>query len=114
MDYDFDLVVIGSGPGGMNAALQAARASHKVVMIEREYQLGGSCVHHGTIPSKTLKESAVNLNRCQNITALLDCQLKDNVQVESLMTNKERVRDEHVNHMNELVEQYNVQCSLQH
>ena len=67
-NYDYDLVVIGSGPGGMNAAFEAARASHKVAIVEREIQLGGACVHHGTIPSKTLRESAVNLYHCQNFS----------------------------------------------
>lgn len=52
-----DVVVIGSGPSGQKAALQAAKAGRKVVMIESSPALGGFCVHTGTLPSKSLRES---------------------------------------------------------
>jgi NAD(P) transhydrogenase len=58
-DGDFDVVVIGSGPAGQKAAIQAAKAGKRVAVIERERQVGGKCVHTGTIPSKSLREHAL-------------------------------------------------------
>jgi NAD(P) transhydrogenase len=55
--YDVDLVVIGSGPGGQRAAVQAAKSGKKVALIERSQWMGGACVHYGTLPSKSLRES---------------------------------------------------------
>jgi NAD(P) transhydrogenase len=49
--------VIGSGPGGQKAAVQAAKAGKKVALIEKYSKMGGGCVHWGTIPSKSLRES---------------------------------------------------------
>ncbi len=56
---DCDVVDIGSGPAGQKAAIQAAKAGKRVVVIERDRQVGGSCVHTGTIPSKSLREHAM-------------------------------------------------------
>ena len=56
-ELNVDVVVIGSGPGGEGAAMQAAKAGKKVVVIERDMQVGGSCTHRGTIPSKSLRET---------------------------------------------------------
>jgi NAD(P) transhydrogenase len=56
---EFDVVVIGSGPAGQKAAIQAAKAGKRVAVIERDRQVGGSCVHTGTIPSKSLREHAL-------------------------------------------------------
>ncbi len=53
----FDLIVIGSGPAGQKAALQAAKAGKKVAMIVGDLGLGGGCVHNGTLPSKSFRES---------------------------------------------------------
>lgn len=57
----YDVVVIGSGPAGQNAAVEAAERGARVLIIEREQQVGGACVQYGTIPSKTLRETAVTL-----------------------------------------------------
>ncbi|MCZ6628658.1 MAG: Si-specific NAD(P)(+) transhydrogenase [SAR324 cluster bacterium] len=53
----YDLVVIGSGPAGEKAAIQAAKLDKDVLMVECMDSPGGSCMHTGTIPSKTLRES---------------------------------------------------------
>ncbi|MGU3500440.1 Si-specific NAD(P)(+) transhydrogenase [Mycobacterium sp. C31M] len=58
---DYDLVVIGSGPGGQKAAIAAAKLGKSVAVIERGRMLGGVCVNTGTIPSKTLREAVVYL-----------------------------------------------------
>jgi len=60
MTYDYDLLVIGSGPAGQRAAIQAAKVGRKAAVIERR-QLGGVSVNRGTIPSKTLREAVVYL-----------------------------------------------------
>lgn len=53
----YDLVVIGSGPAGQKAAVQAAKLSKRVVLIEKAPQLGGTSLNTGTLPSKTLKDT---------------------------------------------------------
>ncbi|MBN2385370.1 Si-specific NAD(P)(+) transhydrogenase [bacterium] len=61
MKAQYDIVVIGSGPGGEGAAMQAAKAGKKVALVERFVQLGGGCTHWGTIPSKALREALQKL-----------------------------------------------------
>src|SRR5258708_14567009 len=55
----YDLVVIGGGPAGEKGAAQAAYFGKKVAIVERSPQLGGACINTGTLPSKTLRESAL-------------------------------------------------------
>ena len=55
----FDVVVIGSGPAGQEAAIQCAKRGRRVVVVERLREIGGACVHQGTIPSKALRERAL-------------------------------------------------------
>jgi NAD(P) transhydrogenase len=59
--YEYDFVVIGSGPAGQKAAVQAAKVGRRVVVIDRRGMLGGVSVNTGTIPSKTLRETVVYL-----------------------------------------------------
>ena len=54
---DLDLLVIGSGPGGQRAAIQAAKLGKRVGVVERRDRIGGVSIHSGTIPSKTLRQS---------------------------------------------------------
>jgi NAD(P) transhydrogenase len=61
----FDLVVIGSGPAGEKGAAQAAYFGKNVALVERWDSVGGACVHTGTLPSKTLRESALYLTGFQ-------------------------------------------------
>ncbi|MFW8594022.1 Si-specific NAD(P)(+) transhydrogenase [Cribrihabitans neustonicus] len=60
--YDYDLIIIGSGPSGRAAAIQAGKLKRKVLVIDRKDRLGGVSVHTGTIPSKTLRETVLNLS----------------------------------------------------
>ena len=57
----YDLIVIGSGPAGRRAAIQAAKIGKSVLVVEKGRRVGGVSVHTGTIPSKTLRETVLNL-----------------------------------------------------
>ncbi|MBY6066047.1 Si-specific NAD(P)(+) transhydrogenase [Leisingera aquaemixtae] len=61
-DFDYDLIIIGSGPSGRAAAIQAGKLHRRVLVIDRKDRLGGVSVHTGTIPSKTLRETVLNLS----------------------------------------------------
>tara|TARA_R110002096_G_scaffold17266_23_gene59864 strand:+ start:4398 stop:5783 length:1386 start_codon:yes stop_codon:yes gene_type:complete len=58
----YDFVVIGSGPAGQRAAIQAAKLGRSVLLVEEHFLIGGACVHTGTIPSKTLREAVLYLS----------------------------------------------------
>ena len=57
----YDFIVIGSGPAGRRAAIQAAKLGRSVLVVEKGRRVGGVSVHTGTIPSKTLRETVLNL-----------------------------------------------------
>src|SRR4029077_13589932 len=59
--YDFDVLVIGSGPGGQKAAIAAAKLGRRVGIIEGRDMIGGVCITTGTIPSKTMREAVLYL-----------------------------------------------------
>ena len=61
-EYDYDLLVIGSGPAGQRAAIQASKLDKRVAIIERGEVVGGVCINTGTIPSKTLREAVLYLS----------------------------------------------------
>ncbi|WP_236514755.1 Si-specific NAD(P)(+) transhydrogenase [Sandaracinus amylolyticus] len=62
MEAPHDLVVLGSGPAGEKGAVQAAYFGHRVVVVEKAPEPGGAAVHTGTLPSKTLRETALYLS----------------------------------------------------
>ena len=61
MAYDYDLIVLGSGPAGQRAAVQAAKLGKRVAIVERKKMVGGVCLHTGTVPSKTFREAVLSL-----------------------------------------------------
>ena len=91
----FDVIVIGSGPAGQKSAIQAAKGGCSVAIIERERQIGGACVYTGTIPSKTLRENAIQLSRVKRHMDAIDVALHEHVQISTLMGNLEQVFDAH-------------------
>jgi NAD(P) transhydrogenase len=58
---DFEVLVLGSGPGGQKAAIAAAKLERRVAMVERRDMIGGVCINTGTIPSKTMREAVLYL-----------------------------------------------------
>ena len=60
--FTYDLIVIGSGPGGQKAAIQGAKLGKRTALIEKGNVLGGVCTNIGTIPSKTLREAVLHLS----------------------------------------------------
>lgn len=58
----YDLIIIGSGPSGRSAAIQAGKLKRRVLVVDKKDRLGGVSVHTGTIPSKTLRETVLNLS----------------------------------------------------
>lgn len=91
----FDIIVIGAGPAGQKAAIQGAKAGKRVALIERERGIGGSCVYRGTIPSKTLRESALHLDRLKRAGAAFEFSLKPDTQIATLLSRLEDVVKTH-------------------
>ncbi len=89
----YDLIVIGSGPAGEKGAAQAAYFGKRVALIEREPVPGGACVNTGTIPSKTLRESALHLSgfRQRGFLDAVDVTLKSDISVGDFMFRKDLV-----------------------
>lgn len=95
MTEQFDLVVIGSGPAGEKGAAQAAYFGHRVALIERDTVPGGACINSGTIPSKTLRETALYLSGLRQRGLYgLDYSLRDGLTIGEFM-HRERVVVEH-------------------
>jgi len=59
--FDYDVLVLGSGPGGQKAAIAAAKLGRRAAIVERKAMVGGVCINTGTIPSKTLREAVLYL-----------------------------------------------------
>ena len=93
----YDLVVIGSGPGGQRAAIQAAKSGKKVAVIEKRSTVGGVCINTGTIPSKTMREAVLHLSGFyyQNFYGA-NYHVKENVRMEDLNYRVQRVIENEV------------------
>ncbi|MCH7881400.1 MAG: Si-specific NAD(P)(+) transhydrogenase [Proteobacteria bacterium] len=84
MNTHYDFIVIGSGPAGKRAAIQASKLGKNVLLIEKREIVGGVTVHTGTIPSKTLRETVLSLSgwRHRGIYGR-SYQVKDNIIAEN-------------------------------
>jgi NAD(P) transhydrogenase len=89
---EYDLVVIGSGPSGEKAAIEAARRHKSVAIVERRSVQGGVCLHTGTIPSKTLRETVVYIAglRQRSVYGLVP-PINVNVTPKELMSRKDQI-----------------------
>ena len=94
----FDVVVIGSGPAGQNAAVEAASCGARVLIVERERKVGGACVQYGTIPSKSLRETAVTLTAFRRRSGgIYEISHDSQLSLQSLMTRLDQVVHAHQN-----------------
>lgn len=91
----YDLIVIGSGPAGQKAAIQAAKIGKRVALVERDRYLGGACVHRGTIPSKTLRENALRVAHMRANAKLSNFSLTDNLEMSVLIDRLDDVLKAH-------------------
>jgi NAD(P) transhydrogenase len=90
--FDYDMIVIGSGPGGQKAAIAAAKLGRTVAVIDRPDRLGGVSLHTGTIPSKTLREAVLYLTGLtQRDLYGQSYRLKENITVADLTARTEHV-----------------------
>ena len=90
--FDYDLLVLGTGPAGQRAAIQAAKLGKRVGIVERRGVVGGVCINTGTIPSKTLREAVIYLCGVRERGVYgADYSVKDKIEVADLF-----VRTDHV------------------
>ena len=91
---NFDLLVIGCGPAGEKAGAQAAYFGKRVAVIERAEHMGGSCINTGTVPSKTLRESALYFSGLRQRGLYgIDYSLKEDLTVHDFMHHEREVVD---------------------
>jgi NAD(P) transhydrogenase len=90
--FDYDLLVIGTGPAGQRAAIAAAKLGRRVAIIDRHKCVGGVCVNTGTIPSKTLREAVLYLTgyRMKSVYGR-HYRVKEEITMEDLLVHAQRV-----------------------
>jgi len=90
--YQYDLLVIGSGPGGQKAAIAAAKLGRRAAVVERRSMVGGVCINTGTIPSKTLREAVLYLTGMnQRDVYGQNYRVKDDITVQDLLSRTQHV-----------------------
>ncbi|NOT30400.1 MAG: FAD-dependent oxidoreductase, partial [Planctomycetes bacterium] len=105
-----DVLVLGAGPAGHKAAIQAAKAGRQVLLVDRDPSAGGECVQRGTIPSKTLRESASYLIGLRaRSEGVIDISVPAQTQVASLMRRLKAVRASHERFLDGQLERNGVQ-----
>jgi len=106
----FDVVVLGGGPGGERAAIQAARAGKRVALVERENVVGGMRVNWGTIPSKTLRESATFVHGLRyNKLDAIKVAIADTITIPELMYREQRVVQRELELINRSLSRYAIE-----
>jgi NAD(P) transhydrogenase len=92
--HHYDIIVIGSGPAGEKAAMQASKLKKRVALIEKSPRLGGASLHTGTIPSKSLRETVMHLALLRQQTHGIEINFKENLTIQELMYRKEIVEND--------------------
>ena len=106
--HHYDIVVIGSGPAGEKAALQASKLKKQVALIEKSTHLGGASLHTGTIPSKSLRETVMHLALLRQQTHGIDIKFKENLTTRELMYRKEIVIQDQENSLRRNLEKNHI------
>jgi len=108
--YDYDLIVIGSGPAGEKGAAQAAYFGKKVALIERSAHLGGAGINTGTVPSKTLRETALYFSGLRQRGLYgIDYSLKENLTVANFMYRQSSVVENQWHLIQRNLERHNIE-----
>lgn len=109
-EHQVDLLVIGSGPAGQKAAIQAAKGGWRVALVEGDRRLGGACVYRGTIPSKTLRESALRLRQARQLGGVHAGTCPAGQEMAALIRNLQNVTGAHDGFIRAQLERNGVQC----
>ncbi len=106
----YDLVVLGCGPAGERAVIQAARANKHVAVVEKAHVVGGARVNWGTIPSKTLRESALYVHALtrQRLHGIR-CELPEEITVSDFMHRERIVVQRELEIINEALDKYRIE-----
>ncbi|MDA8140406.1 MAG: dihydrolipoyl dehydrogenase [Desulfobacteraceae bacterium] len=108
--HDFDLIIIGSGPGGYVAAVRAAQLGLKTVCIEKEARLGGVCLNKGCIPSKALLDSSEYYHLARNELAAHGVKTgKVSLDLATMMARKDQVVQDLTTNVRKLLEGHKVE-----
>ncbi len=109
MKEEYDIVVIGSGPAGQKAAIEASKYGRSVAVIERREVVGGVCLHTGTIPSKTLREAALYFsgNTLKSLYGR-NYRVKDSITIEDLRYRTNHVITSELNVIQEHFHRYHI------
>jgi len=106
----FDVVIVGGGPAGERAAIQAARAGKRVALVERQHVVGGTRINWGTIPSKTLRESALFVaSLTRHKLHGIRCSIADELTVGELMYREQLVVQRELELVNASLARYAVE-----
>ena len=90
--YDYDVLVLGSGPGGQKAAIATAKLGRRAAVVERRDMVGGVCINTGTIPSKTLREAVLYLTGLnQREMYGQSYRVKENITISDLLARTQHV-----------------------
>ena len=109
-NHDYEVIVIGSGPAGQNAAVEAASHGARVLIVERERNVGGACVQYGTIPSKTLRETALTLTAFRRRSGgVYEISHDSQLSISSLMTRLDEVVHAHQTAAQQCLDMANVE-----
>lgn len=107
--YDYDWLVIGSGPAGEKGAVQAAYFGKRVAVVEKEPVVGGACINTGTLPSKTLRETAIYISGYRNREMYgLSCNIDSTFSVNELMCRQDPVIQGEQHRLRENLRRHNV------
>ena len=108
MEQEFDVVVIGTGPGGEGAAMQAAKGGSKVAIVESYSKIGGGCTHWGTIPSKALRYAIYSITEALNNPILRELGVHANPTLAQLRSSSKAIISKQVKMRETFYERNNV------
>lgn len=104
----YDMIVVGSGPAGQKAAVQASLSGKHVALVEKTREVGGACVHRGTIPSKTLRENALRVKNMRQNAAIANFELAEDLELITLINRLEEVLNAHDHYMRKQMERCDI------